>query len=101
MTNEEKAVIEAARAIAQRAASTGLALELRDAVAALDAATPKPRNFLISFSLVGPRGAAEGDIFASCIGLVTQATVTDWRAGISARNDDASIVIRTWTELEG
>ena len=102
MNNLEQAVIEAAKA--WWAFPAGDDLEEIDvlyaAVSALEAAAPKQRKFWINFHLNSPRGGGEGGVPAFTTGPVTLETLDAWKAGISTANGGASIVIRTWTELE-
>lgn len=108
MTNEEKAVIAAARAIAHSNPhpASGLALELRDAVQALDAAEPANRRLWVNYQYTHAYGRGEGSASVSIIGAIHLECVKEiqrYLVDLVARTadvTDVNLIIRTWTELE-
>lgn len=94
MTNEEKAVIDAARAVVSGHLGKG---GLEDALHVLEKAPTFERKFWISYSLAGGR---EGHTTVAFTGQLTQDRVQEW-ANWLGRQFGVSVVIRTFTELEG
>lgn len=107
MTNEEKAVIDAARAFVNDSDRTGRdrLVALRMAVHVLNAQPATERKFWVNyhFNLLDGRGG-EGSAFHAAP-VVNRATLDAWKASVEAdirreSGSSASVVIRTWTELE-
>lgn len=104
MTDEEKAVIAAARAWVNGTLEDSLLL--MDAVQALDAAEPARRDFWVSylFTHAGGKGEASGHAFTDKpISLQVVQTWADLLARNLEENHGArgvTVAIRSWIELE-
>ena len=105
MTNEERAVIDAAKAWAARMSEglwDGVTRELLDTVEALELAKPPVRKFWINYQFNNHQGSGEGATTVSFRGSVTQGRVLSWKASLEADlGSGAGVAIRTFTELEG
>lgn len=99
MTNEEKAVIDAAVAWALSPVGDG-EVRLLAAINALPGA-PGERKFMVVYTWTDAHGAGDGNVFASYAGPITEQTICAWQVGIARQNGCNGVVVHSWTELEG
>jgi hypothetical protein len=105
MTNEERAVIDAARALISSdpyniTSNERSAMNLHDAVSALDAATAPGRKFMITYTWTDGTGSGNGNIFATHGGPIGEQTVYAWQTAIARRHQCNNVVVHSWQELE-
>lgn len=104
MTNEEKAVIKAARDMQELDDVQGWDALCR-ALDALDAAPAPVRRFWVNYHFTSRSSVGEGEGSAEIHENVpvTRAVLDHWAKDIARGGSlgDATVVIRTWTELEG
>lgn len=100
MTSEEKAVVEAAKDWIDGVPEDSM--RLVEAVQALKAAPTPMRRFWVNYHFTGRIGEGEGSCEIGCQVPITRAVLDYWAAAIARAGGrgDATIVVRTWTELE-